>query len=287
MHDQAAASLDSTGRETLWLSPEALNTSITGWIAAGPQRFATLVRSNLRDSVDALLGQDLFQPWLALLVVLGLAGEPWTRRRLRGQALLLLALAPLASLWMVFIETRFMVVYLAISLVWAGAGLAHLSRWAASTVSAALAGLRASLPRGLATAAAALPVALVVAAMLWSGVQTARREIPHLPFYRLEAARWLAENTPPGAPIMTRNAETALYAGRPLIAFPRAPWEQVLAYADARGARYMVVDAWEISEVRPYLAPLLDLADDTPLPRLTRVQTYEHPGRTTLLFRID
>jgi hypothetical protein len=78
-----------------------------------------------------------------------------------------------------------------------------------------------------------------------------------------------------------------LYAGRPLIAFPRAPWKQVLAYADARGARYVVVDEWEISEVRPYLAPLLDLADDMPLPRLTRVQTYQHPGRTTLLFRID
>jgi hypothetical protein len=48
-----------------------------------------------------------------------------------------------------------------------------------------------------------------------------------------------------------------------------------------------VVDEWEISEVRPYLAPLLDLAVNAPLPRLTRVQTYEHPGRTTLLFRID
>jgi 4-amino-4-deoxy-L-arabinose transferase-like glycosyltransferase len=287
LHDQAAASLDSSGRETLWLSPEALNTSITGWIAADPQRFATLVRRNLRDSVDALFGQDLFQPWLALLVILGLAGEPWTRRRLRGQTLLLLALAPLASLWLVFIESRFMVVYLAISLVWAGAGLAHLARWAGGTVSAALAGPRARLRRGLAVAAAALPVALVVAAMLWSGAQTARREMPRLPFYRLEAARWLAANTPPGAPIMTRNAETALYADRPLIAFPRAPWEQVLAYADARGAHYLVVDEWEISEVRPYLAPLLDLAVNAPLPRLTRVQTYEHPGRTTLLFRID
>ncbi|MEI2690430.1 MAG: glycosyltransferase family 39 protein [Anaerolineae bacterium] len=139
LHDQATASLDSTGQETLWLSPEAFDRSIAGWIAADPQRFASLVRRNMADSVDALFGQDLFQPWLALLVIFGLAGQPWTRRRLRGQALLLLALTPLASLWMVFIETRFMVVYLAISLVWAGAGLAHLSRWAHATVAAALA----------------------------------------------------------------------------------------------------------------------------------------------------
>lgn len=287
MHDQAAASMDSTGQETLWLSPEALDSSITGWIAADPQRFATLVRRNLLDTWDVLFGPELFQPWLALLVVLGLAGQPWLRRQMRGQALLLLALAPLASLWMVFIQPRFMVVYLAISLVWAGGGLAHLTRWAGGTVSAALAGPRPGVRGWLVTAAAVLPVALVVAAMLWSGVQTARREIPRLPFYRLEAARWLADNTPPGAPIMTRNAETALYADRPLIAFPRAPWDQVLAYADARGAHYLVVDEWEISEVRPYLAPLLDLGAAAPLPRLTRLQTYQHPGRTTMLFRID
>ncbi len=287
MHDQAAASLDGTRRETLWLSPEAFDGSMAGWIAADPQRFATLVRRNVRDSVDALFGQDLFQPWLALLVILGLAGQPWTRQRMRGQALLLLALVPLASLWIVFIETRFMVVYLAISLVWAGAGLAHLTRWAGDTTAAALGTTRTGLRRGLAATAAAAPVALVVAAMGWSGARTAQQQIPHLPFYRLEAASWLAEHTAAGAPIMTRNAETALYADRPLIAFPRAPWEQARAYALARGAHYLVVDEWEISEVRPYLAPLLDLANDEPLPGLTRLQTYEHPGRTTMLFRID
>ncbi len=287
LHDQATATLDSSGRETLWLSPEALDRSISGWIAADPQRFATLVRRNLRDSVAVLFGRELFQPWLALLVLLGLAGAPWTRARLRGQALLLLAVTPLASLWMVFIEPRFMVVYLAISLVWAGAGLAQLTRWASGTVDAALGGSGAGWRGGLSRAAAVLPAALAVAAMVWSGAQTARREIPRLPFYRLEAARWLADNTPADAVIMTRNAETALYAGRSLIAFPRATWEETLAYADARGARYLVVDEWEIGEVRPYLAPLLDLDNPTPLPRLTRVQSYQHPGRTTMLFRID
>lgn len=287
LHDQATASLDSTGQETLWLSPEAFDRSIAGWIAADPQRFASLVRRNMADSVDALFGQDLFQPWLALLVILGLAGQPWTRRRLRGQALLLLALTPLASLWMVFIETRFMVVYLAISLVWAGAGLAHLSRWAHATVAAALAEPQVGWRRGLARAAAALPVALAATAMLWSGAQTARLAMPHLPTYRLEAAAWLAEHTPPDTPIMTRNAETALYADRPLIAFPRASWDQTLAYARARGAAYLVVDEWEITEVRPYLLPLLDQARAAPLPGVTRVATFDQPGHTTMLFRFD
>lgn len=288
MHDQAAASLDSTGREIMWLSPEAFDASITGWIAADPQRFLTLVRRNVADSWDALFGAELFQPWLWALLALGLFGQPWTRARLRVNVLLLLALTPLASLWIVFIELRFMAVYLAISLIWAGAGLAHLSDWAAGTIEAALApqGKTAGPRRQAARLAGAALVALAVAAMLWSGAQTTQQMIPRLPFHRVEAAGWLAAQTPAGAPIMARNAETALYAGRPMVAFPNAPWEQVLAYAQARGARYLVVDEWEIREVRPHLAPLLD-GGVSPLPGITRVQRFEHPGRTSLLFRFD
>lgn len=283
MHDQAAASLDSSGQEIMWLSPEAFNVSIAGWILAYPARFATLVRQNMVDSWQKLFSQELFQPWLWGLITLGLFSQPWTRARLRDNLLILCALAPLASLWIVFIETRFMVAYLAISLPWAGAGLAHLTAWAADTVQPAGRGKPAALHRGL---AGALPAVLVVAAMLWSGIHAAQDMIPHLPFHRVEAARWLAEQTPPGTPIMTRNAETALYADRPMVAFPNAPWEQVLAYAKARGARYLVVDQWEINTVRPQLQQLL-AGDAAPLPGITLVQQYEHPGHTILLFRFE
>jgi 4-amino-4-deoxy-L-arabinose transferase-like glycosyltransferase len=76
LHDQAAASLDSTGQETLWLSPEAFDRSISGWIAADPQRFMTLVRRNMADTADTLFGQDLFQPWLTLLAILAWPASP-------------------------------------------------------------------------------------------------------------------------------------------------------------------------------------------------------------------
>ena len=286
MHDRAAASLDSSGQEIMWLSAEAFDASITGWIAQDPQRFATLVRQNLRDSWDMLWGPQLFQPWLWLMVALGLVGQTWTRRLLRGQLLLLLALTPLASLWIVFIEARFMVVYLAISLVWAGAGLAHLTRWAGVTAQAALRGQSASRRSAMARVISALPVVLLVAVMLMAGAQTAQRKIGRLPFQRVQAAQWLAANTPPGTPIMTRNAETALYAGRSMVAFPNAPWDQVLSYGQARGARYLVVDEWEIRKVRPQLELLLN-GSERPLPGLTRVQQYQYPGRTILLFRFD
>jgi hypothetical protein len=130
-------------------------------------------------------------------------------------------------------------------------------------------------------------VALAVAVMLWSGVQTTRQAIPHLPFYRLEAAAWLAEHAPPGAPdhdpqrrdrAVRRPAADRLSAR---ILGANAGLRQ------ARGATYLVVDEWEITEVRPYLAPLLDLARAAPLPGVTRVATFEQPGHTTMIFRLD
>ncbi len=288
LHDRAAASLDSTGQEIMWLSPEAFDVSITGWIAEDPQRFVTLVRRNLINSWQMLFGPGLFQPWLWVLIALGLFSQVWTRQRMRNELLLLLALTPLASLWVVFIEARFMVVYLAISLIWAGAGLAYLTRWASSTAQAALGEGCASWRRGLVWSASALPVALVVAVMIWSGVQITRRETPRLPFHRIEAARWLAEHTPPGTPIMTRNAETALYADRPMVAFPNASWEQVLSYGKARGAAYLVVDDWEIREVRPHLRRLLDEHEaGAQAERLSRAYRYRQRGHQIMIFRFD
>lgn len=274
MHDQAAAALDSTGEEIMWLSHEGLTVSVSDWVKADPQRFLTLIRRNLRATVDVLFSRDLFNLGLAALTCLGLFSHAWQRRQWRGQLLLLLGLMPIASLWIVFIESRLLVIYIAISLVWAGAGLAQLTRWAADT-----------LPRWR-LLAAALPVTLVVAWMLWQGINVAREQIPTQPFYRLEAARWLAENTPPGAPIMTRNAETPLYAGRPMVGFPRADWPQVLHYAQKHGARYLVVDEWEATAVRPQLGWLLALQPGQARDGITERTRISHPGRDILIFEL-
>lgn len=275
MHDQAAAALDSSGEEIMWLSHEGLTVSVSDWIKADPQRFLTLIRRNLRATVDVLFSKDLFNLGLAALTCLGLFSHAWQRRQWRGQLLLLLALTPIASLWIVFIENRLLAVYIAISLVWAGAGLAQLTHWAADT-----------LPRWR-TLAATLPVTLVVAWMLWQGINVANEQIPTQPFYRLEAADWLAENTPPGAPVMTRNAETPLYANRPMVGFPRADWPQVLRYAQKHGARYLVVDEWEATAVRPQLSWLLAFQPGQARNGITELTRIPHPGRDILIFEFD
>ena len=289
MHDQAAASLDESGQEILWLSPEALDKSMTAWIAEDPRRFVILVRANIRDMGKALFREDLFTPWIVALMTLGLFGQPWTRTRWRSELLLLIALLPLASLLIFFVLSRFLVVYLAIGLIWAAAGLAHISRWAADSGCNLLANPTSGPAlttgrRAVVELLSVLPVAGTVTLLLVSGLGVAVAEQPRQPFYHVEAARWLAENVPAGSPIMTRYTDTTLYAGLPKVAFPNASWHEVLAYGQAHGARYLVVNNWEIEEVRPFLAPLLTPEDGQLPPDLVFRHRVEKNGRRVLIY---
>lgn len=288
MHDQAAASLDESGQEILWLSPQALDKSMTAWIAEDPRRFVIMVRANMRDMGKALFQEDLFTPWVVALMALGLFGQPWTRIRWHRELLLLLALLPLASLLVFFVLSRFLVVYLAIGLIWAAAGLALLSRWAGESGRNLLArpGTARLTPgrQALVDLLRVLPLAGAVTLSLASGLGVAVNELPRQPFYHVEAARWLAENAPAGSPVMTRYTDPTLYAGLPKVAFPNANWPEVLAYGQAHGARYMVVNSWEIEEVRPYLAPLLTPEDGCLPPGLAYRHRIEGRDRTVFIY---
>ena len=262
MHDKAAASLDPSGKEILWLSSEGFRKSLTGWIAEDPRRFVVLVQTNIRNTWHALFHEDLFTPWIVALMALGLFGQPWTRPRLRGELVLLLALVPLAGLWVFFVLSRFLAVDVAIGLIWAAAGLAQLSRWAGDTGKNLL--TKASMTRPTSGRRSSidllrvLPVAGTVTLLLTGCIGVAANELPRQPFFRIETANWLAEHLPAGSPVMTRNTETTLYAGLPMVAFPNAAWPQVEAYGQARGARYLVVEEKEIREIRPDLAALVE-----------------------------
>lgn len=129
-----------------------------------------------------------------------------------------------------------------------------------------------------------LPLALTLLALLWAGADVARREMPGQPFWRVDAAQWLVTHVPPGSPVMTRNSETPLYAGLPMVAFPNAAWSQVYAYGQARGARYLLVDDKEITAIRPQLAALLDTRNPRPMPGVKLLAQLPGQGQTTLVF---
>ena len=83
---------------------------------------------------------------------------------------------------------------------------------------------------------------------------------------------------------MTRNSEIGLYADRALVVLPNATWEQILAYGHARGARHLVIDTWEVEELRPQLRMLADPA--TAPPEVTYLATFNDPKRTTLIYAL-
>ncbi len=291
MHDRAVASLDSAGNEIMWLSREQFDMTLTGWIRQNPGRFMTMLRTNLSDLGHAIFREDLFGMWTAGLMVVGLFGAAWTRDRARGHLLLGLALAPLASTLPFFVLSRFLVVAVPIGLIWAAMGLDRLLSWIDGTRRTLLAehypGTETS-PRGvLAIGVLALPVALAVAAFLWGGIGVARREIPIQPFWRVQTAAWLTQHVPAGSPLLMRDSEVALYANLPQIPLPNAEWPAALAYAQARGARYLVIEDKEIRSVRPDLTPLLAASDTHPLPGLNLVGRLTGSAHITLIFEIE
>ena len=73
-------------------------------------------------------------PWvLAALAVLGLFGQPWTARRLRGELALIASLAAPVSYIPFFVQERYLAGMLLPAMVWMGAGAWLLGCWLADT----------------------------------------------------------------------------------------------------------------------------------------------------------
>jgi hypothetical protein len=282
-------SLDSTGREIMWLSPEQFDISFLQWVRSDPAGFVRLVRANVALAQAGLL-EVLAGPWVIAVAALGLFAQPWRGRRLAAEAFWLAALLPLAILLISKVETRYLIPIVPILLVWTAHGLVRLAEWLVGTwqqvrrsIRPGAAGDAATLARRSAVVAVVL---LLVASALALRMQlkTATVEQARLTPSHKDAGLWLAENSQAGEAIMTRARELALYADRPLVALPRGDWATVLDYGRARGADYLVIDSWEIDELRPQLDFLLDPAKTPPEAEFLR--SFDDPRRTTFVYRL-
>jgi hypothetical protein len=278
-HDRAVSRLDSTGQEIMWISPERFNRSLTDYVLGNPARFFFQVRRNMAETWAALFHQDLFSPWIVALAVLGMFARPWSRSRWWDEGLLWAGLLPLASFWAFFVIDRFLVGALPIGLLWGAAGLDHLGGWAVASIRA----IRPRLGSACGTLMTALPVAATLTFCLWVTPAQLKAGLASMPWSHVEAGRWLAANTPADAGIMTRHPEFGLYAGRRTVPSPNASLQEMLAYGRPRGATYLIVDRWEVTEIRPHLLALLDPA--TAPPELEYLRTFDGDN-PTLIYRI-
>jgi len=282
-HDLAVSRLDSTGLEPMWFSPERFNKSLSQYVLANPAGFFYQVRQNMAETWLALFHQTLFSPWIVALAAVGIFVRPWTRRRWQDESVLWAALLPLASFWVFFVIDRFLIGALPLGLLWAAAGLAHLTNWAAGSVHALFRGAKSSAAALAIRLAAAFPLAITVAFCLSLGLGQLEQGLAQMAWSHKAAGQWLATISNPDDIIMTRSAEVGLYADRQSITSPNATWAELLVYARAHNAHYLAVDDWEVTRLRPQFSFLLDPAA---APAEVEYLRSFSDGNTTLVYRL-
>ncbi len=261
--DRATWALDPASGEVYLFAPSSEGESLTTTLLADPRATLLRLRAGVAAASNTLFSVRLLPPALAMLAALGLFGQPWRPRRLRGELALLASLAaPLAYLPF-FVQERYLAGLLLPAMVWIGAGAWMLGLWLSGTASQLLQRSLPATAQRLLRAAPAVALAVVLLALgprVWTAMQ---RTHSFQPGHLAAAAELRQLGAPAGAVVMSRYPAIAFHAGTRWAATPAEDWPTVLRYARQRGARYFAIDGWE-AQLRPQLAFLLDPAQAPP-----------------------
>jgi hypothetical protein len=285
--DKATWGVDPASGEVYLFSPASENESLVSAIRANPRGFLRVVRTNIRDFGDTLIGPRLISWWLLPIIALGLFARPWNLRRLRGELMLMTVLVGPLSFLPFFIQDRYIAPALIPAVVWLGAGIVQVGDWLGQSVRSLLRGeMVRSEDASRPGAWAVLPLILLLAVLL---VQTPRLRArlqmtgSFQPAHLAIAEKLREAGGGAEVKLMSRYPAIAFHADAAWTPTPAAPWDQVLAYARAHGAEYLAVDQNE-AKLRPQLAFLLQ--DAAPSPELERVAGVDEGKGPVVLWRI-
>jgi hypothetical protein len=212
-------------------------------------------------------------PFLLLLVPLGLLGRIWRREDRGAESLILmLGLFPFVFYPLFRVELRYLVPYLPVYLLWAGAGCAVLLDWFAACVSAR-------------RAASATLASLVFLSLVPYTVHRYAVMGQSQPLEWKEIGRWIGENETPAPRILAQSGcSISYYAGNPAAAF--IPWtdaEGLVRYARFHRYECLVVDEDYFRAARPTLRSILD----DPPPGLEALKEFRsESGGRILIYRV-
>lgn len=280
-HDRILWQLDSSGAQVFFFSSESFHLSMLDQIRANPRLYARVLYLNVQTALAEFFTVEGFPPGLLPLLGLGLFAWRWSRRRWRGELVLLASTVPPLTFLLFFIFTRYLSPLLLPMLMWTGLGLARLCDWTEETATGLLPSLRGRLQTALRLAPIVVVVALLLVvqprllASLTSGgaVRWEHRE----------AGEWLAAHAPADAVVMARYPAVGFYAERHWIPSPNSDYASALRYAAVNGADYWVVDGQE-SAWRPQLAAL---SQGTALPGLELVHSIvPAEGKPVYVYRV-
>lgn len=285
-YDRLIASLDSTGTQIVWYSPDRFSYSVLGDLLSDPAAFAGRTLANAHVLSGQLFARAIFPTLLGVPVLLGLMRVAWDRRRLRREGLLAVLLAaPLVSFLPFHIEIRFFAPALPVLLIWTAHGIDLLGRWLLDSWDT----LRGKPPAGVDAgwarrAVALLPLALALAFFVLMTPRVLRAGQSNTDWTHKDAGLWLEQNAAHDAVIMARDLAIAVYAERAWIPSPNASLDSVRSYAAHHAADYYVVDQPEITSLRPQLSVLADV--QTAPAWLRHEKTFTHGKNRTIVYSI-
>lgn len=215
----------------------------------------------------------LSSPLLLLIVPLGLVGRSW-RRKDRGAEALLLALGifPFVFYSLFRVELRYLVPYLPVYMLWAGAGCGVLLDWFAARVSAR-------------RAASATLAALVFLSLVPYTIHRYAVMAKSQPLEWKEIGRWIGAKESPAARILAQSGcSISYYAGNPLATY--LPWTDaagLIRFARVNRFDYVVADEAYIRAARPMLRSILE----SPSPDFETVRQFGTiEGSRIMLYRV-
>ncbi len=276
--DNATWGLDPASGEVYYFSEASEQQGLLDAVKADPATFERLLRSNLSQLEQTLISLRLL-PWPFLaIIVLGLFTLPWDAQRLRRELFVATSLVGALSFLPFFIQDRYLATALIPALIWIGAGLAWLSGWVAASAQALVMRPVRAWPWGLAVAALCVAFLLVQTHQLRNLLSVTQSfQTGHV-----EAAETLREiGITPDTVVMSRYPAIAFHSGAAWTPTPAATWEEVRAYARAKGAHYLVMDERE-AQWRPQLAFLLD-PQNAP-PELRHIATLGTEPRKVVVY---
>ena len=216
----------------------------------------------------------LMSPFLLLLIPLGIFGRRWERDK-RGIELLLviLGLFPFLLYSIFSVQTRYLLPFLPLYLMWAALGCEVIIEWIRDNISG--------------RPAAGMTILIIVFASL--AFLTIRRYSytrDHLPAEYKQVGYWIRDNIEGEVRVLAHSGCAISYsAGAPEATF--IPWtdpERLLKYARHHGYTHLVAEEKYFRENRPSLSGILDPPG---YPCLEPVTVFSNtPGSRIILFRI-
>jgi len=262
LNDEGTARrIDEVGRngalKILWRQKSAIASQYPGKLGAGIHLVPLLFSA----------------PFLVLLTLLGIFGRRLSAKDRGAELLLLLfGIFPFLFYSILRVELRYLVPYLPVYLLWAGAGCAVLLDW-----------FGAILPgrRVLSAALVALIFLSLVPYTVHKGIVTARTQ----PREWKEIGRWIRDNEGASARILAPSGcSISYYAGNPAATF--IPWTDpagLIRFARANRYACIIIDEDYIRGARPPLRAILD----SPPPDLEMVKEFKGPlGGRIILYRL-